>query len=192
MFRRRRILRPIAAAARAIPAAGGKQVHPELVRANELMQAGQYLQAAASFIRIAEVVRGRHGPRAPFFFLKAGHCYILADQVDEGMTCLRQGLGLLAGNGRWADLDRFGQVVVSHLNEKGYTAEAGEISSWLAGTLAGKPVVDASGGHKVERALLPTRCPSCGAMVVSREVDWIDDLTAECSYCGGPIRAESK
>ena len=58
--------RPVAAAG---PAGGRGRVHPVLVRANELMQAGQYLEAAASFSRIAEVVRARSGPRAPFFFL---------------------------------------------------------------------------------------------------------------------------
>ena len=191
MFRRRRIIRPIVPVPVAVPAGGRRQVHPFLVRANEQMQAGQYAEAAASFSRIAEVVRGRRGPRAPFFFLRAGHAYILASQVDEGMTCIRQGLGLLAGNGRWADLQRFGPVVVDQLTERGLTEQAGEISGWLSETLAGKAVGSPAAGGAVKQQVLPTRCPSCGAAINSREVTWLDEATAECLYCGGPVRAES-
>ena len=192
MFRRRRIIRPIVPVPMAFAAGGRKQVHPELVRANELMQNGQYLEAAATFSRIAEVVRGREGPRAPFFFLKAGRAYILASQVDEGLTCIRQGLGLLAGKGRWAELQRFGPMVVDQLKEKGLTEQAGKISDWLSATLAGKALENPVAGGAGELPLLPTRCPSCGAAINSKEVSWQDRMTAECLYCGGPIRAESK
>jgi hypothetical protein len=191
MFRRRRIIRPIVPAPVVVPAGGQRQVHPFLVRANEQMQAGQYAEAAASFSRIAEVVRGRRGPRAPFFFLQAGHAYILASQVDEGMTCIRQGLGLLAGNGRWPELQHFGQMVVDQLTEKGLREQAAEISNWLSGTLAGKTVESPAAGGAVKQPLLPTRCPSCGAAMNSKEVTWLDETTAECLYCGGPVRAES-
>jgi hypothetical protein len=192
MFRRRRIVRPILRASVAAAAGGRRQVHPELIRANELMQNGQYPEAAATFSRIAEVVRARGGPRAPFFFNLAGRCYLLAGQIDEGMTCIRQGLGLLAGSGRWTDLQRFGQGVVDQLNEKGLAEQAVEISDWLASTLTGKTVENPAVKIKAERVVLPVRCPSCGASVNSQEVTWMDDLTAECLYCGGSIRAESK
>ncbi len=190
MFRRRRIIRPIVPVPVAVPAGGRKQVHPFLVRANEQMQAGQYTEAAASFSRIAEVVRGREGPRAPFFFLRAGYCYVLAGLTDEGMTCIRQGLGLLAGKGRWAELQRFGPVVVEQLKEKGLTEQAASISDWISTTLAGKAVGNPAAPTITKQPLLPTRCPSCGATVNSMEVTWLDDRTAECVYCGGPVRAE--
>jgi hypothetical protein len=190
MFRRRRIFRPILPLPVAVAAGGQKQVHPFLVRANEQMQAGQFNEAAASFSRIAEVVRARSGPRAPIFFLKAGHAYILAGQIDEGMTCIRQGLGLLAGNGRWTDLQRFGPLVVDQLNEKGLTEQAAEISEWVSTTLAGK-TIPAAVTAPTKQPLLPTRCPACGAVVNAKEVAWLDELTAECLYCGGPMRAEN-
>jgi hypothetical protein len=35
---------------------------------------------------------------------------------------------------------------------------------------------------------LPTKCPSCGAAVRSKEVKWLDEITVECNYCSMPIR----
>jgi hypothetical protein len=190
MIRRRRIIRPILQTPVAAPAGGRKQVHPELVRANELMQQGKYPEAAATFSRIAEVVRARRGLRAPYFFIQAGRCYMLAGQVDEGMICIRQGLGSLAGNGRWSALQRFGQVVVDQLSENGLANQAGEISEWLSTTLSGKKVELPVTFKTTTRPVLPLRCPSCGAPVDPREVEWIDQLTVMCLYCESPIRTE--
>jgi hypothetical protein len=39
---------------------------------------------------------------------------------------------------------------------------------------------------------LPTKCPSCGAAIRPNEVKWLDDVTAECRYCGTPIKATPK
>ena len=33
-------------------------------------------------------------------------------------------------------------------------------------------------------------CPSCGAAVRPDEVEWLDYVTAECAYCGSPVRGE--
>jgi hypothetical protein len=38
--------------------------------------------------------------------------------------------------------------------------------------------------------VLPTNCPSCGGPVLLKEVEWLDDITAECAYCGNGIRTE--
>jgi len=39
---------------------------------------------------------------------------------------------------------------------------------------------------------LPTKCPSCGTAIRPNEVKWLDDVTAECQYCGTPIKATPK
>jgi ribosomal protein L32 len=41
-------------------------------------------------------------------------------------------------------------------------------------------------------AHLPTKCPSCGAVIRPHEVKWLDNVTAECRYCGTPIKATPK
>jgi hypothetical protein len=82
-------------------------------------------------------------------------------------------------------------MVVDQLTERSLTEQAGEISGWLSETLAGKAVGSPAAGGAVKQQVLPTHCPSCGAALNSREVTWLDEATAECLYCGGPVRAES-
>ena len=189
MFRRRRIFRPIVPVPVPVTAVNRQTVHPEVVHAHQLMEQGRYSEAADLFSRIAEAARVRDGPRAPIFSIQAGRAFILAGQVDQGIDSIRHGLEGLAAAERWSDLQGIGQVVVDQLNEKGYPEQAKTISDWLAASLEGKSVA-AVVTPPVKQPVLPTRCPSCGAAVNSKEMGWLDDLTAECLYCGGPIRAE--
>jgi hypothetical protein len=39
-----------------------------------------------------------------------------------------------------------------------------------------------------KRGRLPTNCPKCGALVHSQDINWIDDQSAECIYCGSMIQ----
>ncbi|HNM37342.1 MAG TPA: hypothetical protein PKI33_09770, partial [Anaerolineales bacterium] len=90
---------------------------------------------------------------------------------------------------RYRRLQNLGERIVAELRERGLNAEAEEVASVLrnnAQTSAGK---EAPAPQK--RAVLPTHCPSCGAAVRPDEVEWLDDVTAECDYCGSPVRAES-
>ena len=87
----------------------------------------------------------------------------------------------------WAPLQRFGQRTVDELNELGYSTEAQEIADYLASVLP-KGVEQAAPNEK--RASLPTHCPDCGAPVRTDEVEWIDTETAECVFCGSPVRGE--
>jgi hypothetical protein len=174
----------------AFPTGGSQQVHPELKHAHDLMAQGQYPEAAALFSRIAEVAQARGGPRASFFYIQAGRAFILAGQAEAGIASLREGLKMLAAAERWSELQAVGQLAVDQLTEKGYAEQAKAINSWLAVQLTSKPQVAARADQATRQPLLPTRCPSCGAAVNAREVSWLDQRTAECLYCGGPVRAE--
>ncbi len=191
MLRRRRILRAFDPIPIPRPAARRQGVHPEVAHAHDLLAQGQYPEAAATFSRIAEVAQARGGPRAPFFYIQAGRAFVLAGQVEAGVASLRAGLEMLASAGRWSELQRLGGTTVDQLNDLGHTEQAAAIGDWLSRRLIGKPIASAV-QPPAKQPLLPTRCPSCGAAVNTKEVDWLDDLTAECLYCGVPIRAESK
>jgi hypothetical protein len=96
-------------------------------------------------------------------------------------------------------LHHAGNRVVNELNEHGMSAEAQEISQWLATSLP--PALSAVEGVQNEarmespaapakKPILPTHCPGCGGPVRADDVDWLDDVTAECNWCGSPVRAE--
>jgi hypothetical protein len=54
---------------------------------------------------------------------------------------------------------------------------------------APQPVVEpAPEAVKVQRPLLPATCPACGGYMQVEEIKWLDQSTAQCPYCGKPVR----
>jgi hypothetical protein len=41
-----------------------------------------------------------------------------------------------------------------------------------------------------QRPKLPAVCSQCGAPIRSDEVEWIDDMSAECDFCGAVLQAD--
>jgi len=169
------------------PLAGN--IPPALQRANQLMATGQPAEAAEIFEQFAHGALMRNGPRAPWFFLQAGHARLLAGQVPAGMTHLQQGLALLVARGQFQQLYRAGTRFVTELNTRGLAAEAKQIEDYLKQALPGG-FVPAPGAGAEKPRLLPTNCPGCGGPIRSDEVEWADEFTAECPFCGSAIRVE--
>ena len=161
-----------------------QDVPPILQEANFAFDKGEYGRAGELFEKMADTAAARNGPRAPIFFLKAGHARIQAGQTSLGIPSLKRGLELLSQRGQVQRLQNAGRRVISELSERGLTREATEIEGWLNAALSSR----ASSETPAKRPLLPTHCPSCGAGVRSDEVEWLDQVTAECAYCGSPIR----
>lgn len=167
-----------------------ENVAPVLQEANFVFSKGEYGRAAQLFERIAQTADARGGPRAPLFHLQAGRARIFAGQTSLGMPSLKRGLQLLAEHSRFPRLNKAGRRVVAELNERGLQNEAAEIETWLKSVLPSMPSFDSLEGPS-KRAVLPKHCPSCGAAVRPDEVEWLDDTTAECAYCGSPLREEN-
>jgi len=161
-----------------------QEVPPVLQEANFAFDKGEYGRAGELFERIAETASARGGPRAPVLYLQAGRARILAGQISLGMPSLKRGLELLAQRRQFSRLHQAGLRVISELNERELKNESAEIETWLKDVLPSAPSFDSP----VKRPVLPTHCPSCGAGVRPEEVEWLDDVTAECAYCGSPIR----
>ncbi len=164
-----------------------QDVPPILQEANFAFDKGEYGRAGELFEQIAEKAAARGGPRAPVFYLQAGRARILAGQIALGMPSLQRGLELFAQRGQLPRLHQAGRRVVSELNERGLKKEAAEIQAWLEKVLPSVPSFDSA----PKRPLLPTHCPACGAAMRPDEVEWLDEVTAECAYCGSPVRNES-
>jgi hypothetical protein len=160
-----------------------QEVPPILQEAIFAFDKGEYGRTGELFEKMAETAAARGGPRAPLFYLQAGRARILAGQTALGMPSLKRGLQLLAERGQLHRLHQAGQRVISELEERGLQREASEIEAWLENALPSRPSVI----PEAKRPVLPTHCPSCGAAVRPEEVEWLDDATAECAYCGSPI-----
>jgi hypothetical protein len=165
-------------------------IPPALQHAHELMETGNYAEAAAAFEKLAFAAEERSGPRAPFLFLQAGHARLQLKQEIVGMGHLRHGLELFATTGRYHQLYRAGMRVTNELKARGMEKEAQEISRLVHRHTPAIAESPTQRGPDPSRVVLPTHCPACGGPVRSDEVEWIDPVTAECSFCGGSIRTE--
>lgn len=184
MFRRRPVM---GGALRSLRRGLSTQVLPLLQRANVWMASGEYAQAAEAFQSLAEAAQARGGPRAAMFFLQAGRARILEGKAEAGLAHIRQGLLLLARRADWAGLHRAGKRALAELNERGLGKEAADIEAWLEATLPAGAAMFAEPTAR-QKPQLPTHCPSCGAALRPDEVEWLDESTAECAYCGSPVR----
>ena len=164
-------------------------IPPILQEANLAFDKGEYGRAAELFEKIAEGADARGGPRAPRFHLQAGRSRILAGQTPLGMPSLKRGLGLFAQPNQSQRLHNASQRVLTELNSRGLKKEAAEIESWLKTVLPSTSFVEIQ-AVPPKNTLLPTHCPQCGAALRADEVEWLDDVTAECAYCGSPVRDE--
>lgn len=164
-----------------------QDVPPILQEANFAFDKGEFGRAGELFERLANTAGARGGRRAPLFYPQAGRARILAGQTTLGMPSLKRAFELLAKQRRPLRLHRTARRVISEMQERGLEREAAEVESWLTDAAPSAPSVDPI----PQRPVLPTHCPSCGAAVRPDEIEWLDDVTAECAYCGSPLRAEA-
>ena len=162
-----------------------ENVPPILQEANFAFDKGEYGRAAELFESIAQAADGRGGPRAPIYHLQAGRARVLAGQTQLGIPSLKRGLELLAQRGKLQRFHQAGDRVLTELNSHGLKSEAAEMESWIRKLTPPLPSFEVP---KPDRPALPTHCPSCGAALKHDEVEWLDELTAECAYCGSPVR----
>ena len=181
MFRRRaqRILRRI----------GRADVSSMVQQANQLMASENYTGAADAFKELAQDAEERFPHRAPFLFMEAGRAAILSGQTKIGVAHLRRGLTLFASQGRIQRMQAFGQRAMDALKTQNLHIEAEEIASILTGNFQKETPPDRPTVPR--RPMLPTHCPSCGAAIRPYEIEWLDEVTAECDYCGNPLREDS-
>jgi hypothetical protein len=185
--RRPRMMRRLLRRAYGIPV-----VDPQLAEAHRLFSAGQYPQAADQFEMLANQAQARGGLRAPYLLVQAGLSRVYAGQGTSGMPSIFKGLAMIDARHTRLRLRRTAQRVMSELQVAGYLEGAREVAAWLAG----QPFNESDPGTAAPSAQpprknLPLHCPGCGGPVNPEEVDWLNEDTAECVYCGSPIRAET-
>jgi hypothetical protein len=182
MFRRRPFVLPFRWAL-------AVEVPPLLRRANQLMASGDYPAAADAFEELGRGAQARGRPRAARPLLQAGRCQLLAGQVPAGIALLKQGLSLLAERGQVFQVQTIGGRLLAELRQRGLAAEAADLEAYLQSLLPGGSTATPAAAS-AEARHLPTHCPACGGPLRSDEVEWADEVTAECPYCGSAVRVE--
>jgi len=172
---------------RALRRRGRPNVLAMLQHANQLFISGNYAEATQAFEQLAHGAEERYSERAPFLYLEAGRAAILNQDHKTGVAHLRRGLTLLASQGRHARMHTLGDRIVNELDSRGLKDEANEIATVLT---ANTPHDLHKESTATKKPTLPTHCPNCGGALRADEVEWLDEVTAECAYCGSPVRGE--
>ena len=159
-----------------------------LQQAHAQMEAGDYAVSANSFEKLAQRAEKRNGPRAPFFYIQAGRAFLLSKDKSSAMVPLKKGLTMLAQAKNYRRLAKIGMSIVEDLKLHGNMKEAREINNLVISNMPAMADLPTEHGPDPARIVPPVTCTSCGGPVRSDEVEWIDAHSAECPYCGVPLR----
>jgi tetratricopeptide (TPR) repeat protein len=165
-------------------------VPPILQRANQLLDKGEFQRAAEAFEQLADMAEKRNGPRAPLFYLQAGRAWLFEGNAPAAMDHFKRALTLFAERSKNGRILQAGNRIINELEQRGFKTEAAELQAYIHELLPG-PIKFTQPPLPAGQPTLPTHCPSCGAAMRSDELEWIDDKTAECAYCGSPVRGEN-
>lgn len=164
----------------------------ELQRANHLMEIGDFANAAAIYEKLARAVADLGRPRqAAHLYVQAARARILAGQEKGALDLYKQGLSIFSEAGLWEPFDRVGNRAVNELRQHNQQPTADELTNWMHIIWQKRtPPTTPTTTREASPRKLPLKCPSCGATVRPDEVEWIDEVNAECDYCGSVLTAE--
>jgi hypothetical protein len=180
MFRR-----PIRRAIRHMTASAVNQ--NAFFQANQFYGMGQFEAAADSFIQLAHQMEKRGKPRqaanlhaqAALALAKAGIEPRALNQANIAFSQFTL-LGMRQRVSEFkAELDR-----TLHPNKVSTSTDT-PIQSNINPEIRGF-----TSATENRRGKLPATCHQCGAPVRSNQVEWIDDSSAECDFCGAVLQTE--
>lgn len=157
--------------------------------AHQHFSRGEFVRAGFLFEELATAAARRGGPRAPLFFLQASRAFFHAREAEKAMQLARSAYN--AWQARPAGSPAAGLLrLADEADRLGYVQQAQALRSWLADfpDRADSPASNPAAGGAKPR--LPLQCPACGGPVYPDEVEWLDDKTARCDFCGNPLRAD--
>jgi hypothetical protein len=162
----------------------------QLQNANRLMVSGQYDKAAPMFLQLAmELQATQHPRKAANLHAQASHAF--ADAKEEAQA-LQQAQVALRFFVRLQMIPRAAQFygnIRNKMHQNRMSASAAELEKEFGSVLANVSPRLLGGEQHVTRHL-PTSCPKCGAPLRVDEVEWVDEMTASCSFCGSVVAKE--
>lgn len=167
----------------------------ELQRANALEAQGQFADAAPLFAQLSELAAQRQMPaRAANLSLRAARAYLEIRDVAHALPYAQRGLQALADLGNWERVQRAGARIVQALRAQGHKADADALQKQItemmasAGLTFDPNATAAPSAAEQPRGSVPAKCPQCAGPLRSDEVEWIDNDTVECPYCGSAVK----
>jgi NAD-dependent SIR2 family protein deacetylase len=134
--------------------------------------------------------RSNYLRRAANLYTRAAHAFVEGNNEQEALGYARTALELFSQHKMPRRQRKFFTNITRRMTDKGMQASSQVLQKEYGTQITAQPAELQQEIHK-PRGLLPTSCPKCGGAVASDEVDWVDDRTARCEYCGTLIRTEN-
>ena len=161
-----------------------------LAQANQLISAGHPGEAAQIFADLAQQMEvSKHPRRAANLHAQTAHAY--ADNQDESgaLTHARRALSLFLQYQMVERAPRFYANIERKLRARNMGKAADSLQAEF-GKQVGSLPQPAVQPQVPGQQRLPPSCPQCGAPVRGDEIEWINQYSAECIYCGSIIQIE--
>ncbi len=180
MFRRRRMMQAMPLTAPQLE---------QMVQANQLLAQGKKLEAGAIFAGVADELKDSNHPRrAANVYTRAAHAYADGNDASNALACSRQALSLFIQNKMARRAAMFYTNITRKMSAHGMKEAEVALRGEFADKVAGQTFEPRQAPHP--HGTLPTDCPKCGAPVHGDDVNWVDEHTVECEYCGALIRVD--
>ncbi len=189
MFRGNRPLRR--AARRILGTPFAPHLRRQVSHALQLAQAGQHEQAAAAFAALsAQALQDGHPRQAANLDAQAAHHYVTSRNEASALAHARSALIGFQKMGMGPRFNQFYTNIQHHMETAGMTSALANLRQEFAGASTAVSQQAAPQAAPNRQVHLPPSCTGCGAPLRSDEVDWVDDQSAECPYCGSIILSE--
>ena len=163
-------------------------------QANQLKASGQNEQAAVLFDQLAAGMESTgHPRRAANFHAQAAHTFVDANEPLRALAHARRALDLFIRFQMVNRIPVFYANITRHMRTKGLNGVADQVVKEYAAKVSAypTPMQPTQSAQAGPRPILPPTCPKCGAPVRSDEIEWIDERSAECIYCGSTLQPTS-
>lgn len=158
-------------------------------RANQLLASGKPGDAAEIFERLAQEGESRGRPRpAANMHAHAANAYAIAKNEAAALTHARAALNQFIQLNMAERAPTFFANITRNLRENGMAGAAETLQKEFGDRV--KTMSAQAAPEQARRGRLPPKCPHCAGPARSDEVEWIDEHSAECGYCGGVIQTE--
>lgn len=189
-MRRRRPIRPGRPPRRPGRPGIRKRALQRLNLAHNLLENEEFEQAGAAFEDLGNLALRRRAPRAAQLFLQAGKAYLMAGNSQLGTDMLITGLRLVPRMGPPRKTPIIGRRILDSLREMELHHEYRVVENELNQLLE---TYELKRDIKVDirsDLQLPSKCPYCGGTVHPNEVDWVNENSVECNYCGSIVEGK--
>ncbi len=156
-------------------------------RANQMLANGQAVEAAEMLTDLAQrLEQGGFPRRAANMHALAARAWMEAKRDTEALAQARAALSQFLQLNMPRRAAAFYQNAIQQAQNRGMQKAADTLKQEFEAKIKALGVT--AGTAPASHGRLPAKCPECAAPVRSDEVEWIDNGTAECAYCGSVIQ----